>query len=363
MNTKTNYTPQPEMANTMEAKRSFSLGVLNNYPDSEETRQFLTPEACGMLVGAGIDIWLEAGAGININYSDEAYAENGCVLKTRAEVLACDVVLCVRPLRTDDVLRLKKGATMLTLFDPQLPKQTVEALAQRDATMIALDKMVSENGVRIFSRILDEIDGRAAILYAQEGLSFLGEGKGVLMGGIPGLQPCEVLLIGAGARILAAAKAALQTGARVTLMDNDIAALDDAIAACGDRLITSSIHPKVLYNDVKHSDVIIIDSCTREFTLPDSLTFAMKENVYFLDLNETVPSLIVPRSVAMAISNLLINFFNDTLRLGGMKRIISTVPGVRAGMVTYRGHLVNKQIASSLGVHALDLGIMLTQSN
>ncbi|MCM1319799.1 MAG: hypothetical protein NC217_05405 [Muribaculaceae bacterium] len=359
----TTPTPQPAAVKPQTAKRRFALGVLNNYPDSEETRQFLTPEACGMLVGAGIDIYLEAGAGIDINYSDEAYADNGCQLKTRAEALACDIVLSVRPVRAADADKMKRGATLLCLSDPNLPREVVEAFGRRDITMIAIDKMISDNGVRIFARILDEIDGRAAILYAQEGLSFLGEGKGVLMGGIPGLQPCEVLIVGAGARVIAAAKAAIQIGARVTLMDNDIAALDEAISACSDRLITSSIHPKVLYNDAKHADVIILDNCTREFEIPAHLSLAMKDNVYLLDLKETTPSLIVPRSVAMAISNVLINFFNDALQLGGIRRMISAVAGVRAGIITYRGHLVDKELSSALGMHSLDLGIMLTQTN
>lgn len=354
---------QPAPAKTGDKKQCFSLGILNNCPDSEETRLFMTPEACGMLTGAGIEIRLEAGAGIDINYSDEAYADNGVDIKTRTETLGCDVVLSVRPLDRADTLLLKKRSTLLTLHDPELPRDVIQALVDRDVTMIALDRMVADNGTRIFARILDEIDGRAAMIYAQEGLSFLGEGKGVLMGGIAGLQPCEVLIIGHGARVIAAAKAAIQTGARVTLMDNDIAALDEALCQCGPQLITSSIHPNVLYNDVKHADVIILDSCTREFTLPDHLSLAMKSNIYLLDLTETVPSLIVPRTVAMAMSNVLINFFNDAIKAGGIRRMVTTHSGVRQGLVTYSGHLVDEVIAARHGMHALDMGIMLTETN
>ena len=363
MNTRTSVDTQPQPAAVARKKQSFSLGIVNNYPDSEETRLFMTPEACGMLTGAGLTIRLEAGAGIDINYSDEDYAANGVEIKTRTEALACDVVLSVRPLNCADTLLLKKRSTLLTLHDPELPRDVIQALLDRDVTMIALDRMVSDNGVRIFAHILDEIDGRATMLYAQDGLSFLGEGKGVLMGGIPGLQPCEVLIIGCGERVIAAAKAAMQIGARVTLMDNDIAALDHALSKCGPHLITSSIHPNVLYNDVRHADVIILDRCTREFTLPDSLSLAMKSNIYLLDLTETTPSLIVPRTVAMAISNVLINFLNDTIKMGGMRRTVISHTGVQQGLVTFSGHLVDEIIAARHGLHALDMGIMLTESN
>lgn len=363
MNSKTHFATEPAPAKLRNGNRGFSLGVLNNYPDSEETRLFLTPEAAGMLITAGIDISMEAGAGIDINYSDEAYAAAGVHIKTRTETLGCDVVISVRSLNAADSALLKKGATLMTLHDPVIPKAVIEALIDREITHIALDKLISANGVPIIARVLNEIDGRAAMLYAQDGLSFLGEGKGVLIGGIAGLQPCEVLIIGSGTRVIAAAKAALQIGARVTLMDNDIAALGDALTLCGPQLITSSIHPNVLYNDIKHSDIIILDNCTREFRLPDSMSLAMKDNVYVLDLTETVPSLVVPRTVAMAVSNILVNFFNDALSLGGMRRMVTNVAGIRPALVTYRGHLVDHVIASLHGMHALDLNIMLTETN
>lgn len=354
---------RPAPAKTARHRATFSLGISANYPDSEETRLFMTPEACGLLVTSGISVIMEAGAGININYSDKAYATAGVEIKTRPEVLACDVVLSVRPLDCQDTLHLKKRATLLTLADPELPRDVLQALLDRDVTMIALDRLVSDNGVRIFARLLDEIDGRAAILYAQEELSFLGDGKGVLMGGIPGIQPCEVLIIGCGERVISAAKAAIQIGARVTLMDNDIAALDNASVICGPHLITSSIHPHVLFNDVKHADVIILDKCTRDFTMPDHLSLAMKDNIYLLDLTQTVPSLIVPRTVAMAISNVLINFFYDAINAGGMRRMVTACEGVRQGLVTYSGQLTDEVLAERYGMHALDTGILLTQTN
>lgn len=361
--TNTALDTQPQAARVATRKPSFRLGVVNNYPDSEETRLFLTPEACGLLVGMGVEVCVEAGAGIDINYTDMDYADNGARMLTRGEVLGCDVVLSVRSLTADDAHLLRKGATLLTLYDPALDREAVQALIDREVTLLAIDRLISENGTPIFARILDEIDGRAALVYAQEGLSFLGEGKGVLICGMPGLQPCEVLIIGQGTRAIAAAKAAIQLGARVTLMDNDIASLQDAMDRCGPQLITSSIHPHVLYNDIKHADIILLDACTRPFRFPEHLSLAMKQNVYLLDLMETTPSLVVPRTVAMAISNVLINFFADTLECGGIRRMVRGVPGVRAGLVTYRGHLIDKPTAIRNGMHALDLGILLTDAN
>lgn len=219
---------QPQEVSTATRKPKLTLGVLNNYRDSDETRLFLTPEACGMLVSMNIRILMESGAGIDITYPDEAYSSRGVEIVTRPSALKADVVLSVRSLHADDILLMQRGSALLTLSDPNLPRDAVQALLDRQISLLAIDRIYSANKQYTFARVLDEIDGRAAILYAQEGLSFLGEGKGVLMSGLAGIEPCEVLIIGEGWRVQGAAKAALAVGARVTLMDNDISALFEA---------------------------------------------------------------------------------------------------------------------------------------
>lgn len=350
---------QPQEVSTATRKPKLTLGVLNNYRDSDETRLFLTPEACGMLVSMNIRILMESGAGIDITYPDEAYSSRGVEIVTRPSALKADVVLSVRSLHADDILLMQRGSALLTLSDPNLPRDAVQALLDRQISLLAIDRIYSANKQYTFARVLDEIDGRAAILYAQEGLSFLGEGKGVLMSGLAGIEPCEVLIIGEGWRVQGAAKAALAVGARVTLMDNDISALFEAEKACGPALDTTAIHPHVLYNKVKSADVIILDTTTREFEFPKQLSAAMKDNVYLLDLTETTPSLIVPRTVAMAISNVLVNFFAETLMIGGIQRQIQALPGVQSAVVTYQGQLVDKLIAVRLGLYAVNLQVLL----
>lgn len=351
--------PQPCEAKSATRKAKFSLGILNNYRDSDETRLFLTPEACGMLNTMGMALFMESEAGIDITYPDEAYAANGVQIVSRTEALKADIVLSVRSLHEEDIQQLRPGATLMTLSDPEMPRNAVQALLDRRITLLAIDRIYSANKQYTFARVLDEIDGQAAILYAQEGLSFLGEGKGVILGGIAGIEPCEVLIIGEGWRVQSAAKAALGAGARVTLMDNDISSLFEAERNCGPMLNTSAIHPHVLYNKVKSADVIILDACTREFTFPSKLSAAMKDNVYLLDLADTIPSLIVPRSVAMAISNVLINFLSETMQMGGITRQVQALPGVQSAVVTYQGRLVDKLIAMRHGLYAVNLSVLL----
>lgn len=340
------------------------LGLVGNYADSDETRFLLTPEGCGLLTSSGIRIRMEKGAATDISFPDSSYKEYGVEICTRGEALKSDVVLSYQPLTAHDIHRMNKGATLFTMMGRRLLEQEViKSLLDKQITYGCLDNMYSHLDEPIFSTIIEEIDGRSAIIYAQEFLSYLGGGKGVLLAGVAGINPCEVLIIGDGTVVYAAAKAGIAAGAYVTLMNNDISALQVAKQYCGDRLNTIAIHPKVLYNKVRSADIILIGDCTRPFEFPKNLSVALKDSVYVLNFNETHPSISVPRTVAMALSNILVNFFDEVILKGGINMMLATTPGVQKGIVTYRGKLVDKLIGSILQLPSVDINIMLAGTN
>ena len=124
-----------------------------------------------------------------------------------------------------------------------------------------------------------------------------------------------------------------------------------------------AVHPRVLYNRVKTADVIILGNTTRPFEFPNNLKAAMKENAYVLDMNETHPSVSVPRTVAMALSTALVNFFDEMAIKNGFYGMVATTPGVQFGIVTYEGKLVDKLIGSYLGLPSVDINVMLSAAN
>lgn len=356
--------PQPKLAENTKNGKSLKIGLVGNYEDTEETRFLLTPEGCGLLTSSGIKIVMECGAATDISFPDSAYTEFGVEIAKREKALKADIVLSYLPLREDDIKKMKDGASLFTMMDESLfEMKVIKALIDKNITAGCLDNMYSYNDEPVFANIIDEIDGRASIIYAQEFLSYVGGGKGVLLAGVAGLNPCEVLVIGDGTTAYSAAKAAMAAGAYVTLMNNDISALQVAKQYCGDALNTVAIHPRVLYNKVKGADVILIGECTRPFEFPKNLSVAIKDTVYVLNFNETKPSLSVPRTVAMAISNVLVNFFSDMLIKGGVNAMVSATPGVQSGIVCYRGKLVDKLVASYLNLSSVDIKVMLAASN
>lgn len=172
--------------------RGHDIAMLANYGDTDETRMLLTPEACGLLTSSGLRVAMEAGAGIDISFPDEAYADYGVVIVDRATALKADVVLSFTPLRAEDVRRMRPGTTLLcTMASGLIDKESIKALLEMNITMGCLDNMYSHNNTPIFADIIDEIDGRAAIMYAQEHLSFLGEGKECSLPAWPGSTPAR----------------------------------------------------------------------------------------------------------------------------------------------------------------------------
>lgn len=351
---------QEELLSVELDKGKPTLGLVGNYPDSDETRFLLTPEACGLLTSAGYKILMESGAAVDISFKDEAYADFDVNIVKRDDALKADIVLSYLPLLPKDIRKMNPGAVLLCMMGSTLFETTaIKTMLDRKITLGCFDNMYSFNDEPIFANIIDELDGRCAILYAQDYLSYLGGGKGVILAGVAGINPCEVLIIGDGTDVFAAAKSALGAGAYVTLMNNDISALQMARQYCGDQLNTIAIHPRVLFNKVKTADVIILGSCTRPFEFPKNLSVALKDSVYVLNLEESHPSVSVPRTVAMAISNCLVNFFDELSIKGGFDGMIASTPGVQAGIVTYRGKLVDKLIGSYLSLPSVDISVML----
>lgn len=341
-----------------------TVGLPANYADTEETRFLITPEACGMLTSSGLKLVMESGAGVDISFSDAAYTEYGVTISGRDESLKCDIVLSFAPINAADVAKMKRGATLLCMMGDELFKaDTVKALLDNHITLGCFDNMYSLNNEPVFADIINEIDGRAAIMYAQDHLSFLGGGKGVLLAGVAGINPCEVLLIGRGTQIHAAASAALSAGAIVTLINNDVSDLAYAKRICGPNLITLAVHPRVLYNKAKTADALIIGETTRPFAFPNKLTRVMKDTAFMLNFKDSHPSVSVPRTVAMALSNVLVNFMQEMIVKNGFEGMLLSTDGVQSGIVTYRGCLCDKLIGSYLSLPSVDIKMMLAAKN
>ncbi len=123
-------------ANMLNSGDSYDIAILANYPDTDETRMLLTPEACGLLTSSGLKVAMEEGAGVDISFSDDAYAEYGVKIVSREEALGASMVLSFSPLRTSDILLMKPGSSLLcTMASGLIDKDSIKALLDMDIPM------------------------------------------------------------------------------------------------------------------------------------------------------------------------------------------------------------------------------------
>lgn len=386
-----------EQAARVEVKqRGISVGLPRN-PAHGDRRFPLTPEAVRTLKhDYRFKIFLEAGAGHEIHYSDNAYAEKGAYICDRSEALQCDIVISAAPLSTADIKKMRRNATLWTVIEPaMLGREMVEALMDRSITTLSLTALQRSNGHRPVADILDEVDGRAAISVAAGFLADGVHGKGILLGGVTGIVPCEVLIIGAGTAAGAAASSALGLGATVRIFDNDVCRLRQAESALNHAVIGSSLHREVYFGALHSADVII--NTVKTDPVPAAIVdsndmYQLKKGAILFDFNntstvqvfpalkridlspavETLPSLTerrcfinpgsaVPRTSAMALSNAIVPLLAD-LALADDRTFMDAVRMnslLGTGLITFGGKLINRDTALATGIKWVDPSLFL----
>jgi alanine dehydrogenase len=372
-------------------RRRISIG-LPSPGDSREKRFPLTPEAVAMLTERGYELRVESGATAGIHYSDTDYMRQGARITPREDALQADLVVMLCSPKVRDIQSMRRGAMLLTLLDSVASeKATVEQLLHRNIITLAIDLLCDSDGNAPFADILCEIDGRAAMALASSMLASPNHGKGILLGGVAGVIPCEVLILGAGIAGRAAAASALGLGASVRMLDNDVYRLRRASALAG--CATSVIHPRVLDNALRTADVIIGTPMRQAITIAADQVNLMKRGVIIMDLCTnagklfpTLPAIdittpenvrivppgtricytgvgnAVPRTAAMALSNTFLSLLHDIMDCDGAINTVSMLPGVQRAVATFLGKPVNRRVASTAGLRPIDIALLLNCS-
>ncbi|MCM1355839.1 MAG: hypothetical protein NC212_05480 [Staphylococcus sp.] len=388
-------TPQEQPQETCTAHRGFSIGLPTcDYPS--ERRFPLTPETAAQLIERGFKVKMQANAAACINYGDNSYARAGVEITTREEALRCDIVVHLAPLTARDAHKLRRGAMLLTLLKPESQdSSTFSELLRRHVITIALDLIEDSHGCTPFADILAEIDGRASVAMASSLLADSSRGKGILLGGVAGIIPCEVLIIGSGIAASAAARSAMGLGATVRMYDNDVYSLRRASQELGPWVISSTLHPHTLENALRSADVVIVTPTHEPFAIDGTLTGVMKRGVLCFDLvsetGKAFPAMpaadlaaafaskergasegtricythagcAVARTAAMALSNTFLTLMDSIVDCEGVSNALKLRPGIQKATVTFLGRVVNPVIARTVGMRSVDISIYLSLS-
>jgi alanine dehydrogenase len=385
--------PKEEMLEITKKKGSLFIGIPKE-TSFQERRVALVPEAVSLLVSNGHRVKVETKAGEGANFSDRDYSEAGAeICHSTDELFKCDIVLKVAPPSEEEIEMMGGNQTLISALQISTqPKEILQKLIQKKITAVAWDYIRDDSGAFPVVRTMGEIAGTTSILLAGDMLSCFGKGKGMMLGGIAGVQPTEVVVIGAGTVGEYATRAALGLGASVKVFDNSLSKLRRLQNDLGVRVYTSVIQPKVLEKALRRADVVIgalraslgrtpcvvseemvqqmkegsvivdvsIDQggCfeTSRVTSHDNPTFVEHGVIHYCVPN--IPSR-VARTASFALSNIFAPILLDMGDKGGPRDLIQRDYGFRSGVYMYRGILTSEVLGKVFGLKFKDIELLL----
>lgn len=385
--------PQEEMLEISTRKKGLNIGVPKE-TSYQERRVALVPEAVSLLVANGHSIKVETKAGINSNFSDKDYAEAGAqiVYDTR-DIFQCDIIFKVSPPVEEEVDMMKHKQILISALQITMqPKTVLKKLMEKKVTAIAWDYIKDSDHHFPVVRAMGEIAGNTSILIAAEILSSFSSGKGVMLGGIAGVQPAEVVVLGAGTVGEYATRAALGLGCSIKVFDNSLTKLRRLQQVTNQRMFTSVIQPKILSKALKRADVVIGAVRSSMGKTPcivtEEMVANMKDGAVIIDVSidqggcfatseitnhnaptfekfgvthYCVPNIAsrVSRTASFAISNIFSPILIEMGDYGGCKELIKKNYGFRSGVYIFEGNLTSEVLGRVFEIPYKDIEFLL----
>ncbi len=387
------YETQEETLDVKPQSAKLTIGIPKEMV-LQENRVALIPEAINVLVNNGHNVIVETKAGEGSKYSDNDFSEAGAqIALKKKEVYKAPMLIKSAPVMEEDVPFLQLNQTVISpIHLSMLKKELVEKMMEKKITALGFENLKDDSGTYPIVRCMSEIAGSAAMLIAGQFLGSQENGKGVLLGGISGIPPTKVIIIGAGVVGEFATRTALAMGASVKVFDNNVYRLKRLQNNLGVRVWTSVMEPRILSKQLKTCEVavgaltneggrspivvteemvqamrpgsVIIDvsidrgGCfeTSEITTHQHPTFVKHGVIHYCVPN--IPSGYA-RTASHAISNVLMPLLLEAGDAGGIEEMVWHNFNLRNGVYLYRGHLTNLYISQRFDLKFTDLNLLI----
>ena len=385
--------PKEALWATGRKKDQLTIGIPkeNSY---QENRVPLTPLSVGLLVENGHQVLMESGAGEASNFLDHHYSEQGAqIVYNKQEVYQCDLVIKIASPTLQEVDLMRSRQVLFSSQQPSLMnREVLSALMRKQVTALSFEYLEDEGGHLSVVRAMSEIVGATSVLIAAEYLSNVFDGKGLMLGGVTGVPPTEMVIIGAGTVGEFAARTAIALGAQVKVFDSSVYRLRRLQNNVGNRVFTSVIQPIVLNKAVRTCDVVIGAVRAKNGRTPclisEDTVSKMKPNSVLIDVSidqggcfETsrvtnhekpvfrkydvihycVPNIAsrVARTATYALTNIFTPILLEIGECGGMNNMIWANQGIRSAIYLYHGNLTNKDMADYFNIPCKDLNLIV----
>ena len=380
--------PQEEKLEIVRKHQNISIGIPKE-TCLDEKRTCITPDAVQVLVANGHSIFIEEGAGLGAFFTDLQYAEVGAtIVKTPQEAFQQDLVLKINPPTREEIQYLKPYSYLISALQINLrDADYFQSLSEKKINAIAFEFILDEYKQLALVRLIGEIAGTASVLYASE---LLSQSNGLMLGGITGVRPTEVVIIGAGIVGEFVTKAAIGLGASVRVFDNSLSKLRRLHTMVDSRVPTSMIDPKELTKALRRADVVI-GALPRLDTQPivtEEMVRLMKKGSIIIDVTidngkvfETseptnlqqpyfikhgvvhcgLPNLTsrMPRTTTKAISNFFLSYILNYDQEGGLENILLKNNEIKQSFYMYKGRHTKKTICDKFGLVYHDINLLL----
>lgn len=352
---------------------------------NQEYRVALTPAGCEMLVKRGHEVVIQQGAGEGSGFTDEEYRGAGGKLVSAASDVwsAGDLIVKVKEPLAEEFDYFRNQQIIFTYLHLAAAPELTRALMEKQVTAIAYETIQLPSGGLPLLTPMSEVAGRMAV---QEGAKYLEAfhgGRGVLLGGVPGVPPAEVIIIGGGIVGTNAAKMALGLGAEVVVLEKSgerMRYLDDVFQG---RLRTLMSNPYNIANAVRKADLLIgavlVPGARAPRLVTEEMVKTMKKGAVIVDVAvdqggsiETIDRVTthenpiyekhgvihyavanmpgaVPRTSTLALTNVTIDYILQ-LATKGFHDTIKENSALALGVNAYQGALTHPQVAEAVGL-------------
>lgn len=390
------FRTQPEVLLVNRAPNRLQIGIPREV-DKYENRVGLTPMAVATLVAHGHEVIVESSAGVSCNFEDIAYSEVGAeIVFSPEKVYKAAVILKISPPTLEELDLMHPNQILISPLQlPTVSYEYLTKLIKKRVIALAMEYIKDEVGSFPIVRIMSEMAGISAIQTAGELLASTSGGKGVLLGGITGVPPAKVVILGAGVVAEFAIRSAIGLGADVRVLDNNIHKLNRLQYEIGRRLYTSSLNPITLQRQLRTADVVIgamhsklgrtnvivsedmvmnmksgsvlidvsIDQggcfATSEVTTHEKPTFRKHDVIHYC-----VPNIAsrIARTASVAVSNILTPILLKAGDTGSVEHLLNSDHGLRHGVYTYKGCLTNEYLGKRFNLKDTDLDLLMTSA-
>ncbi|MGN7865977.1 alanine dehydrogenase [Chryseobacterium sp. 22458] len=380
--------PKEEKLEVIKKGKQFSIGIPKE-TCLNERRTCITPDAVQVLVENGHEIIIESGAGQGSFFTDLQYSESGAkITNDPKEAFGQDLILKVNPPTEDEIEYMKPNTYLVSALQINLrDKEYFLKLAEKKINAIAFEFIVDEYKQLALVRLVGEIAGTVSILYASE---LLALSNGLMLGGITGVRPAEVVILGAGIVGEFATKAAIGLGASIKVFDNSLSKLRRLHTMVDSRVPTSIIDPKELSKSLRRADVVIgaLPRLNMTPIVTEDMVMKMKKGSVIIDITidngkviETselttmedpyiikhgvihcgLPNLTsrMPRTTTKAISNFFLSYILNYDEEGGFENMLIRKNEMKQSLYMYKGRHTKKIICDRFGLTYHDINLLI----